>query len=287
MNKFGKRTVKSRQLAIFLISAALCAGGLAFNLMPYFTPPGELPEPEVILQDSDSSRLAGEKRVAYGDMFLESLYERPFTSVEMAYLPDVDIQTATAAADDDFFYFTITLKSVDPSGKKLTGSYGIEIDRGLKGRGDLLVWGSGMGADWSSAAVAVYADPDGDVGGFNPLIANEFHTGDGYETRVPFQGDKMAYARLAPDDPQVVQFAVSRALLDGAERFLWGAWADRGWQDPGRFEYNDFIGPGAAGSPVKYTNYYPVKDLYGLDNTCRRAFGFEPDYMIRGMCVTN
>jgi len=294
MRKLGKRTGSPRHLAAILITGILCICGLAFTSAPVpievtaapnFIQPGEPPAPEITLQDTDSSLLAREKRVAYGDNFLESLYERPFSSIEMAYYPDVDIQTATVSADDHFFYFTITLKSVDPSVKKLTGSYGIEIDRGLKGRGDL-VWGRGMGADWSTDTVAVYADPDKDVGGLNPLIANEWHIGDGYETKVAYQGDMAAYARLAPGDPQVVQFAVNRALLDGAEKFLWGAWADRGWQNPGRFEYNDFIGPGAAGSPIKYTNYYPVKDLYGLDNTCRRAYGFAPDYMIRGMCIS-
>jgi len=294
MNILRKRAGRPRRRVAFLIAVAVCMCGLAFNSAPVLlatavatpNPPDELPAPEITLQDTDGSQLAREKRVLSGDHFLESLYERPFTSLEMAYLPDVDIQSATAAADENFFYFTITLKSVDATAGKLTGSYGIEIDRGKRGRGDLLVWGRNFGPNWSADSVAVYIDPDKDVGGLNPLIANEWHVGDGYETSVAYDGDKVAYARLAPGDIQVVQLAVSRTLLGGADEFLWSAWADRGWQDPGRFEYNDFIGPGAAGSPIKYTDYYPVKDLYGLDNTCRRAYGFEPDYMIRGMCIS-
>ncbi len=254
-------------------------------VLPYLMP-GEPPEPETTLVDIDSSLRAHEKRALSGDKFLESLYERPFTAVEMEYLPDADIQAATIAADDDFYYFGIQLKAPDPAENSLTASYGIEFDRGKRGRGDLLVWAGGFTPQWSLDGLTVYEDANQDVGGLNPLIANQGHEGDGYETALEFTDEKVAFARLSPDDPATVQFAVSRALLDGAEEFLWGAWADRSWQDPGRFDYNDFIGPGAAGSPIINSGYYPVKDLPGLDNTCRRAYGFAPTYDIRGMCTS-
>ncbi len=35
-------------------------------------------------------------------------------------------------------------------------------------------------------------------------------------------------ARLVPEDPNAIQIAVSRALLQNAEEFLWGAWDDGG-----------------------------------------------------------
>ena len=253
---------------------------------PQYLPAGEPFGTENILADVDGSLLAGEKGVSSGDYLLEGLYERPFTSVEMAYLPDVDIQTLAFEADSDFFYFTISLKGFDPLENRLTGSYGIELDRRLKGRGDFLVFGRDFGAEWSTQNVAAYIDQNRDVGGLNPWIANEGHTGDGYEPALDFLRDKVAYARLAPGGSPAVQFAVSRALLDGADEFLYGAVADRGWQNPAKFEYNDFIGLTAAGSPILRAVNYPVKDLFGLDNTCRRVFGFAPLGDIRGMCTS-
>ena len=253
---------------------------------PEYLPAGEPFGSENILADVDGSLLAYEKGVSSGDYFLEGLYERPFTSKDMQYLPDVDIQTLAIEADSAFYYFTIALKGFDPAENRLTGSYGIELDRRLKGRGDFLVFGRDFGAEWSTSNLTAYIDQNRDVGGLNPWIANEGHTGDGYETALDFLMDKVAYARLAPGGSPAVQFAVSRALLDGADEFLYGAWADRGWQNPGKFEYNDFIGPTAAGSPILRAVNYPVNQLYGLDNTCRRAFGFSPNYDIRGMCTS-
>jgi len=259
--------------------------------------PTESPQPEYllageplgsenILEDVDGSLQAEEGGVSSGDYFLEGLYERPFTSLEMDYLPDVDIQTLAIESDMNFYYFTITLKAFDPTEKRLTGSYGIELDRGKHGRGDFLVFGRDFGAAWSTGNLTAYIDQNGDVGGLNPWIANEGHAGDGYETALEFADERVAYGRLAPGGVPAVQLAVSRALLDGADEFLYGAVADRGWQDPGRFEYNDFIGPTAAGSPIFNAVNYPVKNLYGLDNTCRRAFGFAPQGDIRGMCTS-
>jgi len=253
---------------------------------PEYLLAGEPLGSENILKDVDSSLLAYKKGVSSGDYFLEGLYERPFTSVQMEYLPDVDIQTLAFEADIAFYYFTITLKGFDPAENRLTGSYGIEIDRSMKGRGDFLVFGRDFGEEWSTKNLMAYIDQNRDVGGINPWIANKGHTGDGYETALEFADNRVAYARLAPGGAPAVQFAVSRALLEDANEFLYGAVADRGWQNPGRFEYNDFIGPTAAGSPILNAVNYPVRDLYGLDNTCRRAYGFAPAGTIRGMCTS-
>ena len=49
------------------------------------------------------------------------------------------------------------------------------------------------------------------------------------------------------------------------------------------FDYNDAFGPGAAGSPIKGTDW-PVKALFNLDNTCRLPYGFEQAGGYPGMC---
>jgi hypothetical protein len=46
---------------------------------------------------------------------------------------------------------------------------------------------------------------------------------------------------------------------------------------PGMFDYNDRFSEAEAGSPIKDKQYYPLKALYAVDNTCWEAFGFKPN----------
>ena len=252
-----------------------------------FMMPGEPPETERTLKDSDSSIKAHENRAVSGDRFLDSLYERPFTSQEMVYQPDLDIYSVDFAHDEDFFYFTINLYGLNPDDLVLTGIYGIEFDRTMTGRGDLIVLAENPQDDWSVENLSVYTDINGDVGGPNPMIANAGFEGDGYDTLMEPEGDKAAFARLAPDDPEAVQIAVSRNLLENPTKFLWGAWADNGLKNVAMFDYNDTMGPTEAGSPIKGDEDYPLDALYNLDNTCRLPYGFEQmGVLLRGMCIT-
>jgi hypothetical protein len=51
--------------------------------------------------------------------------------------------------------------------------YGIEFDRSLTGRGDMLVMTHVPSEGWSMDDVSVYIDQNGDVGGIRPIIAEE------------------------------------------------------------------------------------------------------------------
>lgn len=249
--------------------------------------PAELPEVQRSLDDTDSSVNAAEKRGNGGDTFLDSLYERPFSSQQMNYQPDVDITRVEFASDEEYFYFVIHLKRINPANKELNGVYGIEFDRTLNGRGDLMVQVRDPSDSWSIKNLVIYTDKNGDVGGPKPLIADEdFNTGNGYETKVEPKGLNAAYARVIAQDHPVLQFAISRSLLNEAQVFLWNAWADNGLKDVTAFDYNDSMGPSAAGSPMKDNEDYPVKDLFNLDNTCRIPYGFEYNQgSYPGMCI--
>ena len=229
-----------------------------------FMMPGEPPEPERTLVDSNSSYKAHENRAVLGDNFLDSVYERPFTSSEMVYQPDLDILTVDFASDEVFFYFTINLSSgptQDESG--ITGMYGIEFDRTKTGRGDLIVLVENPLDAWSVQNISVYDSP------------------------VQMIGNKVAFARLSPDNTNAVQIAVNRNLLENPEEFLWGAWADKGLKNVTLFDYNDTMGPTRAGSPYKDDPRYPLDELYSLDNTCRLPYGFDQiGANVRGMCIT-
>jgi len=250
--------------------------------------PGEPPEPERTLKDSDSSFKAYENQAISGDNFLDSVYERPFTSKEMIYQPDLDIITVDFATDENFFYFTINLyngPNLDDLGQ--TGMYGIEFDRTKTGRGGLIVLVENPQHAWSVENISVYTDRNGDVGGPRPIIANAGFEGNGYDTLVELETDKVAFARHSHEDANAVKIAVSRNLLENQPEFLWGAWADNGLKNVSMFDYNDAMGPTEAGSPIESSEDYPLDALYSLDNTCRLPYGFEQiGAFIRGMCIT-
>jgi hypothetical protein len=284
-------------IAGVLLSSCAAKEEVAVEVLPTNTPepteiprlmPGEPPEAERTLEDVDSSIKAEEKRAITGDNILDNLYERPFTSEEMVYQPDLNILTVAFASDENFFYYTIALEDLDSDSGTLTGTYGVEFDRTQSWRGDLLAWVKNPSAQWSVDGVTVYDDPNGVVGGVKPIVAEEGFEGMGYQNTLELVEDQVAWARIAPDDPSAVQIAVSRALLGNVEEFLWGAWADGGVQDPSLFDYDDHFGPSAAGSPIKTDPDYPVKALFSLDNTCRLPYGFDQmASSIPGMCITS
>ena len=245
--------------------------------------PDDPPDPERTLEDVNSSYFAYEHKATAGENYLNNLFERPFTSGEMIYQPDLDITTVDQAQDDDFYYFTIRLYGMSMQGGGLNGVYGIEFDRTQTGRGDLLVQVLEPAFEWSTEGVTVYGDKNRDVGGPKPIQADAGFSGSGYDMTIAIEGDKTAFARIDPKDGNAVQLAVSKALLENPEAFLWGAWADNGLKDVTKFDYNDTMGPTAAGSPLK-DKYYPVKDIFNLDNTCRLPVGTGQSGAVPGMC---
>lgn len=243
--------------------------------------PGLPPDPDRTLEDADSSLRATENRILSGDSYLNNLFERPFTAREMVYQPELDIYTVDFAYDDVFFYFTITLNGMELESGAM---YGVEFDRRLKGRGDLLVLAVDPGDEWSLDNMTVWKDKNGNVGGLKPLVAEEGFNDNGYDEQIELGGERLAFSRLSPDDPHAVQIAVSSALLDNPAEFLWSAWADNGLKDISMFDYNDTMGPGEAGSPFKEDEDYPIKALYSVDNTCRLPYKVEMAELIPGTC---
>jgi hypothetical protein len=249
--------------------------------------PGE-PNPQVdrTLEDADSSIKAEEHRAVTGDNILNNLFERPFTAQDMEYQPDLNILTTSITSDDSFFYFTISLDGIDPASGTLSGTYGIEFDRTKTGRGDLLVLASNPAKEWSMENVTVYVNPTASVGGTKPIVAEEGYEGKGYTETVQLEGDKVAWARIAPEDANAVQIAVSRTLMNNAEEFTWGAWADGGVKDPSLYDYDDHFGPSEAGSPINTSEDYPLKAVASLDNTCRLPYGIVDTTGIPGLCLS-
>jgi hypothetical protein len=250
-------------------------------------PPGGF---ESQIRDADTSSVAAQKRASAGENYAFDLFERPFDQSMNTYFPDLDLKNAAFSRDPVWAYVTLTLQGPNPKGGLLE-TYGVELDTNRDGRGDYLVLAAAPGAAWSTDGVRVWKDGNHDVGGMYPVQADKPpQTGDSYETLLVDSGrgtdPDLAWARVSPSNPNLVQIAFKRALYADASKFLWGAWAIAPEMvHPDWFDYNDHFTQADAGSPlVELTQYYPLKALYGVDDTCRWGVGFTPTGSEPGAC---
>jgi hypothetical protein len=256
------------------------------------TPPAALPSVQSGLAgDYDSSTTASKRRAPGGDRFTFDRFERPFNSTSMdVYYPGLDIQNSIFYQDSTWMYGVIALKNFDAS-QNLAGKYGFEIDLNVDGGGDLLVMTTQPAStEWTTDGVQVWFDSNDDVGGsLLGLTDKQPVPEDGYETQLfgNGQGDDpdLAWARISPDDPTIVQIAAKLSLLKGDTTFLVGMWAGADDFNPALFDLNDHFTHEQAGTSLpELEYYYPIKELSELDNACRMAIGFQPRGDEPGLC---
>ena len=240
------------------------------------------------ISDADSSIYAAEKRARAGEFFNINMFERPFTANDMEYYPDLDIQKTVLNRASDWIYANIYLKSPGPDGD-MRGFYGVEIDLDMDGRGDVLIMAGQPGDTWSTDRVRVWLDSNNDVGNHAPVTADYPQTGDGYDDLIFDAGvgndADLAWARRAPNNNNMVQIAFKPALISNKTEWIWGAWTDLGVMNAAWLDYNDHFSHSEAGSPLSnLTEYYPLKALALVDNTCRWSAGFDPTGNEPGLC---
>jgi hypothetical protein len=240
------------------------------------------------MTDADTSPYASEKRAVGGENYSSGFFERPFNTQTMdVYYPELDILQAWLNNDSTWVYVMIRVVGSDSNGT-LGGSYGAEFDIDSDGRGDFLVFVKNPATAWSVEGVEVWQDTNNDVGHAVPKITDPPQGGDGYDTRLFYAGQgndaDLAWARIDPTNPQVVQIAIKYSALGNDPAFMWGAWAQDVFH-PEWFDYNDHFTIDEAGSPLtSQSQYYPLKALAAADNTCRWVFGFEPTGNEPGIC---
>lgn len=235
--------------------------------------------------DNENSLFYDTKKVKTGDEFYKNDFERPFTSVDMAYLPDLDIVNFSINSDENFFYVKISMVSLDKLTQLLTGSYGVEIDRNADGRAEILLttrppYTTNFSADNTKA----YMDFNSDVGGTNVNRPDDF-AGDGFE-RTIFDLSQGVYPEGDPDlvwvrqttdsDLPAVEIAFEKWIFnDGKVSFMWSVLADDVAIDPATLYYHDHYTAEEAGAANTDDPNYPIKDLAAMDNTCRVPLGFQ------------
>lgn len=244
--------------------------------------PAEVNPTGALNYDVNSSGTAPQHRAPYGNSYNLNLFERPFTKMGMIYIPALDIKTFQITSDGTWYYVFMGLIGDNPN-NPINIDYGVEIDKGRDGYGDVLVWAQPpYGTQWTTNGVKVYTRPD--IGSVPPAgsVANAT-TGasnptDGYETVMFNQGQgddpDLAWIRIDPDNSYMVEFAFKNSLAGSA--FMWGVWADVGLKSPNLFNYNERFTNAQAGSPIASSQYYPINAIYAVDNTCQAAYGFNP-----------
>lgn len=254
------------------------------------TPPGPGGITRYII-DARTRDYAPEQKVALGsDVHLVNRYERPYTAETMEYLPDVDLYQVDLSITPPWVVLTFHLGGPRAGGIGRT-MYGAEFDTNRDGRGEYLVWAaSPADGNWTTAGVEIRRDTNADVGGPNPQWANAPWTGgDGYDRVLfpagPGSDPDLAWTRQA-DEGRKVQLAFKYIAIGNAPFFLWNGVADFGLRRPDWFDYNDRFTQADAGSPLPVqAELYPLHALWGIDNTCRDAYGYEPDGAELGLCM--
>lgn len=255
--------------------------------------PGELPAERVNhTGDYDSSKTQEERRAPGGDRFLLGQFERPFNAETMdIYYPDLDIHDVSVFEDSLWVYTNITVKGAD-SENGYPGNYALELDLDLDGAGDLLVLAHRPSLmEWTSLGVQIWSDEDQDVGGKVVIKADDGGRGDGYERLAFDQGrgnnPDLAWMRVSPNEENTIQIAFLNLLLIGDRAFLLGAWTGYDDLQPGQFDLDDHFTRAQAGEAMtEIEDFYPIKELSGVDNTCRLAIGFEPTGGEPGLCTS-
>jgi hypothetical protein len=246
-----------------------------------FIPPASV-ETGKLIPDVVSVDTATEKRAPYGDSYDINLFERPFMQ-DMSYVPDLDIIGYSLSKDEKYYYVSIALVGSNPN-NAIGIQYAVELDLDADGFGDYIVVAyPPHSVEWSADNVQVAWDRDHDTSGLSPEKSDAPLPGNGYET-VIFDGGRgpndkdpdLAWARVNAGKNATVQFAFKRELAEN--RFMFGVLADAGPKNIGDLDYVDRFTKAEAGSPIGGDPDYPLKALFGVDNTCRTAQGFEGNY---------
>lgn len=238
--------------------------------------------------DVESSGTGPEHRAPYGDVYRLNRLERPFTQMDMTYLPNVDIERFRITTDNNWDYIFTELIGTNPN-DPLNISYGVELDQQRDGFGEYLIWAQPpYTTTWTTSGVTVYSDTNHDSAGLSAEQSDAPFSGNGYDKIIFDQGKgddpDLAWVRLDPKNANTVEFAFKRTLPGNS--FMWSVWADAGMKDFAKFSYNDRFTIEEAGSPQTDNLNYPIKALYAMDSTCRAAFGFKSNGYEPLICPT-
>ncbi len=244
------------------------------------------------VHDQVDHNTAAQRQAFGGDDFKNGKYERPFDP-DMNYLPHADLVSVQLNRADPLWVY-VSLKVNNPLTQEEAKDvhFLVEIDTDLDSRGDLLILtGLPKSSEWSTETVKVLSNPDINVGGSVVVRPDpDLSEGRGYY-EVLFDNGKgddpdLAMSKLSKADPATILIAFKNTLTGGEKgKFIWLPWTDTGMLDWSLFDFNDHFTFEQAGYPMKEdAQNYPLKALWGVDNTCRVPSGFTPKGTMPGLC---
>lgn len=244
------------------------------------------------VHDQVDENTSAQKQAFGGDDFKNGKYERPFDQ-SMNYLPTIDLVTIYLSREDPLWiYVQMKVQKPFSENKDLDTHFLMELDTDLNNRGDLLIiTGLPKTTEWSTESVKIFSAPDLNVGGVTVVKPdNNLSEGRGYYEIMFDNGTgadpDFAWSRLSKNDPAIVELAFKNILVGGEKgKFIWLPWSDAGMLDWSMFEFNDHMTLAQAGYPLKEdAQNYPLKALWGVDNTCRIPSNFTPTGYMPGLC---
>jgi hypothetical protein len=312
--------MRRQPVLVFLFTAVLSLAGCNMpinRIQPTSIPPTQMPTPSAepaatipmvithkdepggpvgkvyqTVHDQVDENTAPKKEAYGGDDFSLGKYERPFDQ-KMNYMPLVDIVTVQMSREDPLWiYVLIKVDRPFASVPSAQPHYMVELDTNLDNRGDyLIVTGKPKSTEWSTDSVLVFTAPDFNIGGKVAVKPDpELSEGAGYYEEIFNNGrgedPDLAWSKFSRVDPSVVLIAFKNSMVGGEKGgFVWLPWADEGIPNWSLFDFNDHFTLEQAGFPIKTDmKNYPLKALWGIDNTCRMPSGFKPDKTLIGLC---
>jgi len=242
--------------------------------------------------DQIDEKTAGQKQAFGGDDFKNGKYERPFDQ-DMNYIPQIDLVSVQLNREDPLWiYILFEVDRQFSDNPDFSPHFLVEIDQNLDNRGDvLIVAGKPPSSDWTTESVVVLTNPDLNIGGVKPVKPDtNLSEGRGYYQEIFNNGTgddaDLAWVRMSKTKPTVVELAFKNTLTGGDKgKFIWLPWTDAEMLDWSLFEFNDHFTFEEAGYPLKEdAKNYPIKAIWGVDNTCRVSSGFVPQGTMPGLC---
>lgn len=242
------------------------------------------------IHDQVNKAYASQHRAYGGDEYRMGRFERPFDN-HMTYLGYLDIVKSTMVRTDaSFIYVTIQVaEPVETDIERLT-YYGIELDMNLDGRSRYLIRGlQPASEEWSSERVDVWESttaslPISEVAAGIP-VTGAF----GFDVSLLRSGKgndiDLAWMRLSPGLPDTVEIAFKNTLTGGENgKFIWRPFTDGAPFEPRLYDLQNSFTLEQAGSPIAGESFYPLKEVYAVDNTCRVASGYTATGREPGIC---
>jgi hypothetical protein len=253
--------------------------GIIHNMIP----PNPVYDGGQIATDCNTGSFLGEEppyTIRSGcDAWPYNAIERPMNRDKNIYTAPVDIIWQQFGRDQDWFFLRIATYNDPEQETLLNGTYAVEIDLDIDGRGDVMIKAlapsQNTETNWSVEGVEIWMDINDDVGGEIPVRrdASLIINSNGYETLVFDQGmgedPDLAWVRISPLDSSIIEFAFKPIVLDNDPIFLWWVWASLSEIQPDKMDYVD---------------HFSEEMIYQIDNTCRWIFGQAP-YELPNICV--